>query len=91
MELHAAFGLRCRERIKLKNGEWGEIAWGGSVVPLDITRIKAGCKTVGKPRVGIAKSGHLALEFFVGHASGVADDDGQIGCRDVICRGVAVS
>ncbi len=61
MELHAAFGLRRRERIQLKNGEGGEIAWGSSIVPLDIASIKAGHETVGKTGVGMAEPDHLAL------------------------------
>ena len=61
MELHVAFGLRCQERIQLKQGERGEIAWGGSIIPLDIARIKAGCKTVGETGIGMTEPGHLAL------------------------------
>ena len=82
--------MRCQERIQLKNGERGEIAWGGAIVPLEVSHVKAGCKTVGKTRVGEAKSGHLALKLLVGHTGGVAVDDAQVECGNFVCREIAV-
>jgi len=90
VELLAAFGLHHRERIQLKNGEGGEIAWGGTIIPLDIARIKTSRETVGETCIGMAEPGHLALYLFFGHAGSITVDDGQIGRGDVLCGGVAV-
>ena len=45
---------------------------------------------MGKPRIGVAKPGHLGLKFLVGHARGLAIDEAKVGLGDLIGKGVAV-
>ncbi len=89
--MEATCHLHCRERVQLVNGEGGEVAWGGAVIPQNIAHVNACGEAVGKACIAKAELQHLVLEFFVGHSGGVTVDDAKVGCGDFLGRGVAVS
>ena len=55
MEVEATCHLHCRERIQLKNGEGGEVAWGSAIGPQDIAHVEAEGKAMGETGISVAK------------------------------------
>jgi hypothetical protein len=84
------YPLHCREGVQLMHSERGEVAWGGAIIPQNITHVNACGKTVGKACITKTELQHLVLEFFVGHSSSVTINDAKVGCRDFLGGGVAV-
>ncbi len=88
--MEATCHLHQQERIQLKNGERGEVAWGGPSIPHDVAQVETHGKAVGETNVRKAKLRHLVLELSVGHSHSVAVDDAKVGLGDFLGRGVAV-
>ncbi len=53
--MEATCHLPCQERVQLVNSEWGEVAWGGVIIPQNIAHVNARGKAVGEACVGKAK------------------------------------
>jgi hypothetical protein len=88
--VEATCHLCCRERVQLVEGEGGEVAWGGAIIPQNIAHVNAHGKAVGKACVAKAKLQHLVLEFFTGHSGGITVDDAKVRCGDFLDGGVTV-
>jgi hypothetical protein len=85
--MKATCHLRQQERIQLKNGEWGEVAWGGPSIPHDVAHVETRGEAVGKTGIQKAKLKNLVLELPVGHSRGVPVDDAKVGLRDFLGEG----
>ncbi len=46
--MEAVCHLRQGERIQLKNGEVGEVAWGGPSIPHDVAHVETRGNAMGK-------------------------------------------